>query len=462
MRYYILLSFIFATCASYAQEKPRERPPVILMRFVENYEFLKDSTKATEPFDKLKFIPLNDSKSSYISLGGEVNTFYESIYNRMDEGEGYLLTRIMAHIDVHLGNRFRLFVQPASGFDSFRTAEPRIIDRDELFLLNLFADYKIVDSEKASLTARIGRQEFNYGRGRLVTIREGPNVRQYWEGVKFMYQSKKWNVDAFLTEYGINELGVFDNPILEGEETFWGTYAQSKQPVLKEANLDVYYLGFEDKESQFFNADGTETRHTLGVRIYNAEGNWDYDADIAGQFGSVGESDIAAFGFYGEVGYTLNNKEPVKKRLGLKVDYFTGDRDSTDTKLNSFNPMYPRQGYYRGAGALYAANFWDIHPSFTISKAKEYEFLVDWAWYWRSSIEDGIYIGGSGIPLIPPGESRKDYLGSQLNFQFTYHINKYFQTMINYSHFYAGGFILDNPTPMEVSDFLNVRVIFRF
>ncbi len=464
--YRLHLYIIAITCALStrvrAQENTGEFSPILPIRFLENYGYLQDSLDRKTAFDRLKFMPLNKSKSVYLSTGGEVKVFYESLRNREDEGEGYLLTRLMVHADLHIGDRFRIFVQPASGIESFRTAPPRPIDRDELFLLNLFADYKIVHNTQAVLTARVGRQELNYGSGRLVTIREGPNVRHYWEGVSLLYKDENWKADGFFTKYGTNALGIFDNPVFDGEETFWGTYWQSQKPLLFGAKTEVYYLGFIDKVSQFFNTQGEETRHSIGGRVFMNETHWDLDAELTGQFGKVGEGSIRAFGFFGNIGYTIDSKAAIQKRIGLKVDYFTGDRDATDAKLNTFNPMYPRQGYYRGAGALYAANFWDIHPSFTIKSTNDFLFLVDWTWYWRTASADGIYIGGSGIPLLGPNGSNKKYLGNQLDFLFTYTFNRFLTGTINYSHFFSGGFVKDNPNPGEISDFLNTSLLFRF
>ncbi len=461
---FIIIFIAIIGGAPYAngQNRPSGRPPIVPIRQLENYEFLKDSSNADLNFDPIKFIPLSDDKSNYVSIGGELRTLYESIINRQDEGEGYLLARFMVHADLHLGPRFRIFIQPASGFEFFKEAPASVVDRDELFLLNLFADYKILNTSEKSLTVRLGRQELNYGRGRLITIREGPNIRHYWEGINLLFENTNWKADAFFTKYGTNRPGVLDNPIWDTEETFWGSYWQSKKSVLGNAKLDFYYLGFIDEVSQFFNVDGKETRHSFGGRIYEKQKHWDYDVEATGQLGSVGSATILAFGFFGEIGYTLNPNAPAKKRLGLKLDYFTGDRDNNDNRANTFNPMYPRQGYYRGAGALYAANYWDIHPSFNVEVAKDISLLVDWTWYWRVSADDGIYIGGSGIPLLAPTESRKKYLGNQLDFEIQYRLNDHLTSSINYAHFYSGGFVEDNPTPAEISDFLNLSLLFRF
>ncbi len=435
----ILVFFLSSFSVCLAQEKSDQ--PVIPIRFLENYEYLRDSTKAKHFYDPIKYIPLNESGTTYLSLGGETKIFYQSIYNRQDEGEGYMLVRLMLHADLQVGKRFRLFVQPASGSDFFKDAPPSPVDRDELFLLNAFADYDFIAQKDKSLTLRVGRQELNYGSGHLVTIREGPNVRQYWEGAKVSYNKRGLIVDAFATQYGTNEPGAFDNPILDSDETFWGTYVQLEKGILKESKTDLYYLGFNQDRTQFFNASGEETRHSLGFRVYNNANIFDYNVEVTGQFGKAGNRDIQALGIFSDIGYTFDTAKAFQKRIGLKTNYFSGDSDADDDKLNTFNPMYPRQGLYNGAAALYGSNFWYIHPSFTVTYGKEFSFNFNWAWYWRTQKEDGIYVNGSGIPLIAPTDSDKLQLGSQLDFNFKYTFNKYTFINVDYSHFFAQGFI---------------------
>ena len=457
---FILLLFILLSNITIAQDKSDQ--PVIPIRFLENYEYLKDSTKSKHFYDPLKYIPLNESGSTYLSLGGETKIFYQSIYNRQDEGEGYMLVRAMIHADLHIGNRFRLFVQPASGSDFFKDAPPSPVDRDKLFLLNAFIDYDFIGKKDKSLVLRLGRQELNYGAGHLVTIREGPNIRHYWEGAKILYRNKGLMIDAFATQYGTNELGAFDNPILDSDETFWGSYVQLDKGILKGFKMDLYYLGFNQDVTQFFNATGEETRNSIGIRLFNDKPPFDYDVEATGQFGNVGNKSISALGIFTDIGYTFDTSKAFQKRLGLKANYFTGDKDADDDKLNTFNPMYPRQGLYQGAAALYASNFWYVHPSFTVSYGNEFSFNFNWAWYWRTQKEDGVYVNGSGIPLIAPTDSNTLKLGNQLDFNFIYTFNRYTTIKVDYSHFFAKGFIQENETAQEISDFLNVILTHRF
>jgi hypothetical protein len=46
--------------------------------------------------------------------------------------------------------------------------------------------------EKDWIAFRLGRQELNYGSCRLVSVREGPNVRQSFDGFKIMSKEGSW------------------------------------------------------------------------------------------------------------------------------------------------------------------------------------------------------------------------------------------------------------------------------
>ena len=50
-------------------------------------------------------------------------------------------------------------------------------DVDQFDLQQGFADLKVSVRQNASVTFRGGRQEITFGSGRLVDVREGPNIR---------------------------------------------------------------------------------------------------------------------------------------------------------------------------------------------------------------------------------------------------------------------------------------------
>jgi len=172
-----------------------------LMRYDESYADLRDSARTF--YHRVKYAPLFNGQV-YVSFGGEVRWEFDAFDNE-DWGafhagkDNFLLQRYDLHADLHLSDRLRFFAQLRSGLENGRPHGPRPIDEDKLNVQNLFGDIRIWKTPKDTLTFRGGRQEINYGSGRLISVREGPNLRLYFTGAKWMYASKNLTVDAFAT-----------------------------------------------------------------------------------------------------------------------------------------------------------------------------------------------------------------------------------------------------------------------
>ena len=457
----------------------QNRPPVIPLRYAEDYAYLSDPARRTEALDSIKFIRLGRGESlSYLSLGGEVRQMYERFENPDGGVRQWVPLRVMAHADVRLReNRWRLFGQLASA-TLLNDEQPRPIDVDRLFVLNLFAEARLAgfdegDDAGGELRLRAGRIELNYGAARLITIREGPNARHYWDGGQLMLTRGDWRIDALAVTYGVTAPGVFDDEAFRGEEWLWGVYAtrERRREGGGSRTLDVYYLGLDDDARAFFHFDGEETRHTGGVRVAGQAGALYYDYEIIGQLGTAGTQDIRAFGLGTRTEYALR---PAPKpgqpggladaglTVGLKADYWSGDRDSTDNALNNFNALYPRQGYYRGAAQLYPSNFADVSVYAEAALSRGITVSTGYTRYWRTSVSDGVYIGGVGRPVLAPRPTADSpVLGGQLDFTAGLTIRRHFSIRAQYSRFYAAGFVEASPNPQEVRHFFNVIAGYR-
>ena len=57
-------------------------PPFTLLRFNEDYTYLADPRNQTDPFDPIKYIPLDpDDPKTYLNLGGELRERFEHFTN---------------------------------------------------------------------------------------------------------------------------------------------------------------------------------------------------------------------------------------------------------------------------------------------------------------------------------------------------------------------------------------------
>src|SRR5262245_40242211 len=180
------------------------RPEFKLSRQDEDWSVLREPELRTNLFDSVKFIPLNRHGSSWLTLGGEARDRYEYFENANwgkgpQDGDGYFLHRFMLHADAHAGENFRFFTQFKSGLESDRNGGPRPTDRDDFDVHQLFADGRLPWADQRSLTLRVGRQELSFGTQRLVSVRESPNVRQSFDGVRSTLRWDHLELDAFAT-----------------------------------------------------------------------------------------------------------------------------------------------------------------------------------------------------------------------------------------------------------------------
>lgn len=410
-----------------------------LMRYEEDYSGLKDSVRTF--YNRIKYIPLSQTADVYLSLGGEVRQELDYAVNEdwggMSVGKDvFWLQRYHVHADVHLGNRVRFFGQLRSGLEDGRKNGPRPIDEDQLNVENLFVDVVPYKKWGRTLTLRVGRQEIQYGSGRLIDVRDGPNLRLYFDGAKVAYASANLNVDAFVMAEARVNAGVFDNSSTR-KASLWGVYGTYIFP--KSGNLDVYYLGINRANARFDTGIADESRHTIGTRFWRNGGGFVYNFEVGYQFGSFGLDDISALGISSEIGYMFDNVKGLPT-VKLKSDYISGDKNKDDGKLGTSNALYPNGGYFGMNPQAGPANLVSIHPNLSWNPYKDVALKLDVVFNWRQSTEDGVY-GPNGSLRISSGGSKKRYIGTAYMSTFSWSINDFLSYNIGVQYFKTGSFI---------------------
>jgi hypothetical protein len=194
-----------------APPEPSQPPRIRPLRYEEDYFYLRDPAVRTGDFlalEPIKYIPLNQGGDWYLSLGGEIKLEYEFYSNRNfgaapnDDDGGYLLQRYLLHADLHLGERLRFFGQLYAAPVGFEDGKPSPVDQDNLRVPQAFVEYVLLTaSDRApKLTLRAGRQEMLYGSERLVSVREGLNVRRSFDAVPLIGEFGSWRVDGFFSQ----------------------------------------------------------------------------------------------------------------------------------------------------------------------------------------------------------------------------------------------------------------------
>ncbi|MFL5358566.1 alginate export family protein [Archangium sp.] len=443
-----------------APQKPSSPPPFEVLRAEEDYRYLRAPDAPRAPLDGLKYLPLNEKGSVFLSLGGDLRQRVE--YYRYPDwavapaADGAWLQRYMLHGEVWLWDRARTFFQLKSGWTLGREGGPGPTDEDRLDVHQAFVEARPWERADEGLQVRLGRQELQFGSARLVSVREGPNVRRTFDGVRTRLRFHRWDLSAFAVRPVATEPGVFDDGPVR-TQGFWGLYAV--HPVLPGGNVDVYYLGFSNRQARYAQGEGREQRHSFGTRWWGKTGPWDYNLEAVLQVGRFSGAPLLAWTVASNTGFTLE-RLPLSPRLGVMADIASGDPDAETPSLGTFNPLFPRGSYFGEIALLGPYNFIDLHPVLRLHPSRSLVLSAEWTGFWRQSVEDGIY-GPSGVLVRPPGGSSSRWVGHQVNLTAEWELGRYTHVYATASRFFARTFLRQTGSSRDV-DLLQAEVSLRF
>lgn len=445
---FLLYSYLQFACAQVTAEyKPR------LLRSEESYDHLPDSLKRSA-WLKMKNISMGDNLRG--SFGFNYREMLEWIKSdeQMGVNDVYWLTRMSVHGEINWKQQYRIFAQLSRAIVQGKKFPIRIVDQDQLFFLNVFGEVKF--GKRHQLMLRAGRQELLFGAGRLIAPREGPNVRNSFDGVRLQARGVKSTWDLFLTYPVVNKPGVLDDTWFNSASSLWGSYHSIR---LLQIPVELYYLGYFNRRAPFGSngQPGRETRHTFGSRVLVSNGRMSYDVEGAWQAGSFENTPIRAWMLDGKVGLTTRIQRSILKSY-VRMGYFSGTRTATSKTLGSFNPLFPNLLYYQTAVGLFPSNL--INPQASAELVyKKLKCLFSYDFFWRASIYDDLLAPFGRIPL--PDKNGK-YLGSQAALKSDYEFSPNVEATLLVSRYYKSSLIKENSDPRGVDILVNLVLNLKF
>lgn len=456
-------------------ETPPVRPAYRSLRFEEDWSRVSEFRDGGDPFDPLKRVPLAAGGSIWVGFGGQARLRLEAWdgFNfGADAGGGapfsgpdrdaFLLTRLLAHADLHLGPHARVFLQGKSAFalDRDLLGGRRTIDVDELDLQNGFLELAApLAVEGAALAVRAGRQELLFGSERLVSPLDWTNSRRTFDGVSAPARFSEWAIAPFWARPVVVEKYRFDR--VGDDQDFGGVFAAGVIPST-EAKLDLYWLylrrdavtfnGTADVPTAFNGTSGREDRHTLGGRVGGKIPSTSFDAELEGayQFGRLGPGHIDAFMVSLVGGYTAD-RAPWTPRFFAGLDIASGD-EAPGGDVQTFHQLFPLGHAYLGwIDQVGRQNVIDAYPGITLKPARWLTLDVHAHFFWRAERSDGAY-NAAGVRYRAPGPGLSAEIGQEIDVLARMQIDRHASIAAGYSRFFAGDAI-EESGPSEDIDF---------
>jgi hypothetical protein len=390
-------------------------------------------------YDDLKYVPLGTDADEYLSFGADLRERVEVNSNALlgygNKGvNAYDLHRLLIFADLHYDG-FQVFVQFSNAIEAGRAPGPLPTDIDRGDLAQAFIDDAFAIGP-GQLTVRGGRFEMAYDEGALIGLRDGPNVRQAWDGLQSFYVLPGYRIDAFLVKPVNVSPGYFDDRALAGQ-TLWGVHVSASPAQLQPVNITAFYYGNTMPEVRFYPRTGRELTHTAGLRLLASIGHFDGSIGGIAQAGTFATQNVLAWAAHADAGWTF--EAPWRPRLGIRTDILRGGGGGNGT-VHTFNALFPNYAYSTEATIEAPANLIQagatlgFHPAEALTVTYTLESL------WRYSVHDAFYAAPT-VPLIPPDNTSRRFTGIEQQLEANWRINKFFDVTAAYVHFEPGAFL---------------------
>lgn len=251
--------------------------------------------------------------------------------------------------------------------------------------------------------------------------------------------------------------GVFDNQPNK-QLNLWGVYATLNLP--KKNNVDLYYIGNRTDSVTYNDGKGNEVRHTLGTRLWKNNNGFIYDIEAAYQFGSFNHGMISAWTASFDLGYLFGDLKS-RPAFGIRNDYISGDSKQGDGRLETFNPIYPKGGYFGFDPQVGPVNLIDLHPYGSILALPKLMVTWDVVFNWRYSLTDGIYRPSGSFNLTGSGSTQR-YIGTDYLAKFIYTFSPFFSADFGLQYFNTGPYINSEIAGHKNTLETNTRILFKF
>ena len=388
-------------------------------------------------YAKFKFLPLTDD--SYLSFGADLRERIESsnvgllgFHNKASDT--YDLHRLLVDADLQLGPDLRFFTQVGDHEETGREPVAAPTDVDRFDLQQAFVDLsQSVAGGRATL--RVGRAEMSYDDGAIIGLRDGPNVRQVWDGVRGTYLSGAWKWDVFAVKPVQVKAGSFNDGPLPGQ-SLEGVHLTASPSLIAPLTLDSFYYRNINPNVSLFPASGKEATNTFGARLRGASGQFDYSGGVIGQTGELGDRSVRAFSAHLNAGWSLAG--PWAPHLLVRADILSGGNGKNT--VETFNALYPNVAYSTEATIEAPANL--VQTGF-VARANPLQTLTvqyTLEGLWRYSAKDAFYAAPL-FPLVRPDGTNDRFSGVEQQVSAVWHVNEIVALNAAYVHFNAGDFI---------------------
>lgn len=333
------------------------------------------------------FSPLSGQNiDTSLTFGGEVRARVRAL-DGIDFGDAtttsdkYLNLRGFIFADFNINNKINFHAQLLSASTIWKN-DLSASDEDLLAVGELYTDIRF---GQLPVQLRLGRQPLGYGSGRIIGASEGPNVAKKFDGLRTTVTLGKSTGDFVIASIVDYRQGVVDDRIGK-DKIVYGSYWTIGLNDNKA--LDVYFFGNRLEDIGYNGTVADEHRYSIGSR-FTKTGSLNFELEAVKQFGTYGDHSISAYMVSANVGYFWEEIS-FNPSVKFSVSMFSGKKDSTDTRIEVFRPVYARPPVNFMA-PFGPSNMLLMVPEGSVEITSEVKVTFRYFLLWRLHKNDGLY-----------------------------------------------------------------------
>jgi hypothetical protein len=331
------------------------------------------------------------------------------------------------------------------GEEGSTTADTEGVDlrRAQILLRRLFDE---------PLSLELGRYTMKYGDERIIGELDWVDQGRVFDGFRLSYAPEGSFVDLFGAR-------VRDTLLSNDDHELVGVYAGTRR--LLSAELQGYAIYVRDDLPATELSPALETGFaTLGARLAHQGARLDAMAELALQSGTVRNLDLSAWAVAATVGYTFPDMG-LKPRIGVGLDYATGDEQAGDGETEQFQVLFPTNHRHFGYADLTAwSNLLDLRASVSVRPSEKVTLSADWH-HFRLASSAGPWVNAAGAVIRPPAPGAPEALGDELDLLLVARLSKPLTLLAGWSRFFPGDYVeATGEAPTADFGYLQLRLAF--
>jgi hypothetical protein len=382
-------------------------------------------------------------------------------FRRDESGPTHTLAlRTRLQLDLQAARPLRLSaeIQDSRGVLNDAPFESEARHVDEVDITQLFArlGWNESTSGRMPIVAQAGRFSLDVGSRRLAARNRMRNTTNAFDGVLLsLTRPGRWRGRLFATRPVTLKPRSPDSST--PERVFLG--ADLVVQRLRWAQLDAAIVRLRE-------SDDTPQRRrltTVALRTFKRPGSGeiDYEAEADWQRGTSKGLDHTASNYHAELGWTFSS--PWKPRVSAHFDDASGDRDPTDARAETFDPLYGSRRFDFGPTGIYGpftrSNLVTPGIRGVAAPAPQLEVMVFYRALWLDQARDAW--AGSGL-ADPTGRSGR-FLGHHLESRVAWKASSGLEIEGGWAHFFKGSYLDRVPggPPSSDSDYVYAELTVR-